>query len=74
VITGHDFVPAAEGGLYLGQEGKRRYFAEYAQELSAPFAYQGGTITFRQVFRQQAERLAAHLTRGEPYESFRLPC
>ncbi len=34
----------------------------------------GQSLTFREVFRRQADRLAAALTRDEPYESFRLPC
>jgi CRISPR-associated protein Cas2 len=32
------------------------------------------TVTFRGLFRRQADRLAAALTRDEPYESFLLPC
>jgi hypothetical protein len=34
----------------------------------------GENLTFRQLFRRQAERLARTLTAGEPYEPFRLPC
>ncbi len=69
-----DFSDGPEGGLYLGRDGKRRYFAEYEKELNAPFEADGQSFTFREIFRRQADRLAAAITRGEPYESFRLPC
>jgi CRISPR-associated protein Cas1 len=74
ILTVGDFSRTPEGGLYLNREGKRRYFTEYEKLLNEPFAADGGTLTFREVFRRQADRLAAHLTRGEPYESFTLPC
>jgi CRISP-associated protein Cas1 len=74
VLTAKDFSQTPEGGLYLGRDGKRRYFAEYEKLLNDPFAMQDGPITFRELFRRQADRLAALLTRGEPYESFTLPC
>jgi CRISP-associated protein Cas1 len=74
VLCREDFSRGPDGGLYLGREGKRRYFAEYEKELSTPFAGEQQTLTFRDVFRRQADRLAAALTRDEPYESFLLPC
>ena len=69
-----DFSRGPDGGLYLGREGKRRYFAEYEKELSTPLAGETPALTFRDAFRRQADRLAAALTRDEPYESFLLPC
>jgi len=43
--------------------------------LNEPFPLEtGSSLSFREVFRRQADRLAALLTRGEPYESFELPC
>jgi CRISP-associated protein Cas1 len=74
ILTAKDFSPTPEGGLYLNREGKRRYFVEYEKLLNEPFPLETGTMTFREAFRQQADRLAALLTRGEPYESFLLPC
>jgi CRISPR-associated protein Cas1 len=74
ILRREDFSPGPDGGLYLGREGKRRYFAEYEKELSTPFAGEQESLTFRDVFRRQADRLAAALTRDEPYESFLLPC
>ncbi len=74
ILTAKDFSQTPEGGLYLDRDGKRRYFTEYEKLLNEPFESEGSTLTFRTVFRRQAERLAAYLTRGEPYESFTLPC
>lgn len=74
-LTEKDFSPTPEGGLYLNRDGKRRYFAEYEKMLNEPFALEtGSSLSFREIFRRQADRLAALLTRGEPYESFELPC
>ena len=69
-----DFFATPEGGLYLGREGKHRYFLEYEKEMSTPMEIDGQSLSFRQIFRRQADRLAAALTKDEPYESFRLPC
>jgi CRISPR-associated protein Cas1 len=74
VLKRSDFQATPEGGLYLDQDGKRRYFTEYAKELTTPFRVDGRDLTFREIFRRQADRLAAAITREEPYESFLFPC
>jgi CRISPR/Cas system-associated endonuclease Cas1 len=74
VLKRSDFQSTPEGGLYLDQDGKRRYFTEYAKELTTPFRVDGHDLTFREIFRRQADRLAAAITREEPYESFLFPC
>lgn len=74
ILGRKDFFSTPEGGLNLGREGKHRYFVEYEKELSAPMQLDGQSLTFRQIFRRQADRLAAALTKDEPYESFELPC
>lgn len=74
ILCREDFSRGADGGLYLGREAKRVYFAEYEKELNTPFAAEDQSLTFRDVFRRQADRLAAAIIRDEPYESFLLPC
>ncbi len=74
ILGRKDFFTTSEGGLNLGREGKHRYFLEYEKEMSTPLEIEGQSLTFRQIFRRQADRLAAALTKDEPYESFRLPC
>ena len=73
-LNRNDFVKGADGGMYLNREGKRRYFELYERELTTPMQVDDQSLSFREVFRRQADRLAAALTRDEPYESFRLPC
>jgi CRISPR-associated protein Cas1 len=74
VLTAADFVGTEEEGVLLTREGMKRFFPAYEQELTTPFALDGEQLTYRQIFRRQAERLARALTAGEPYRGFRLPC
>jgi CRISPR-associated protein Cas1 len=74
VLAAEDFSTSAEGGVLLGRQGMQRYFPAYEKELTSPFATGEGDLSFRQLFRRQAERLARALTDGEPYQGFLLPC
>jgi CRISP-associated protein Cas1 len=74
ILNLDDFHDTPEGGVLLRRDSLKRYFPTYEKELTTPFSVDGEQLTFRQIFRRQAERLARALTAGEPYESFRLPC
>jgi hypothetical protein len=52
----------------------KRYFAAYEKELTTPLSVEGEDLTFCQIFRRQAERLAHVFIEGDLYEPFRLPC
>lgn len=68
-----DFVKDEEsGGLRLERKSLGKFFRAYEAHLNKEFTDKltGATITLRKAFRQQAERLAAHLTRGEAYAPF----
>jgi hypothetical protein len=52
----------------------KRYFAAYERELNAPQSLEGETLSFRQLFRRQAERLQHVFIDNQQYEPFRLPC
>jgi CRISPR-associated protein Cas1 len=69
-----DFTSTPERGCFLQPEGLKRYFRAYESELTTPLRLAEGDLSFRQVFRRQAERLARALVAGEPYQGFRLPC
>jgi CRISP-associated protein Cas1 len=73
ILKPEDFTKTAEGGVLLGRDGMRRYFPVYEKDLTIPLSIDGQQLSFRQLFRRQAERLARSLTEGEPYRSFRLP-
>ena len=46
----------------------------YEQEIERTFEVDGQEVSFRDLFRRQAERLARTVVQGETYRSFRLPC
>ena len=68
-----DFESTPEKGVVLTRGGLKTYFRAYEEELSRPIELEGQPLTFRKLFRRQAERLAATLVRGEPYRSFQWP-
>jgi CRISPR-associated protein Cas1 len=77
VLAATDFTSTAQRGCFLTPEGLKKYFAAYQKELAEPLALAGeaaGGLSFREVFRRQAERLAKHLLEGETYQGFRYPC
>ena len=74
VLRQEDFVGTPERGVVLHREALKRYFSHYEKELTTPFAVDGEELTFRQLFRRQAERLAHAFIDGDLYEPFRLPC
>lgn len=76
VLSADDFVSSPQDGVYLGREGRKRYFAAWERELEGPISLgeDEGEASFRQLFRRQAERLARTLQEGEPYRAFRYPC
>lgn len=76
-LSKDDFTSTPQRGCFLKPEGLKKYFAAYQRELNEPIALPGeaeGTLSFREIFRRQAERLAKHLLQGEPYAGFRYPC
>lgn len=74
LLRSADFARTPDGGLLLQREALKRFFPAYEEEVDTPFAVDGEPLSFRQLFRRQAERLARALTAGEPYRGFRLPC
>jgi len=72
-LTPPDFEQTPEKGCLLKREPLRRYFAVYEEELGRKISVEGEDLTFREIFRRQAERLARSLTTEEPYRSFRWP-
>jgi hypothetical protein len=52
----------------------KRYFPAYEKEMNTPMSLEAEEISFRLLFRRQAQRLSRALVDGEPYEPFLLPC
>lgn len=72
VLQQEDFVVDKDsGGLRLQRQALGKFFRAYEEHLNREFVDKscGETTTLRKSFRRQAERLAAHMTRGELYAS-----
>lgn len=73
-LTAEDFTRGPEGGLQLSREALKRFFAAWEEALTERMTIGEESISFRGLFRRQAERLARTLREGVPYEGFRFPC
>lgn len=72
-LQASDFIADEEtGGLRLDRKALGKFFRAYEAHLNKEFTDKstGITMTLRKVFRQQAERLANHLTKGATYTPF----
>lgn len=68
-----DFVLDEEsGGIRLDRKALSKFFRAYETHLNKEFTDRliGTATTLRKAFRQQAERLANHITKGEAYLPF----
>jgi CRISP-associated protein Cas1 len=74
VLEVDDFTGEPGRGVFLQREAQKRFFAAYEKELTAPISVGSEQLSFRQLFRRQAEALARALKGEEPYRAFRLPC
>lgn len=74
ILKPQDFVETSEKGVVLSREALKTWFAQYEKELTSTVALGGESLTWRQIFRRQAERLARTLLHDEPYQAFRWPC
>jgi len=73
ILATEDFAGTPEKGVLLRHESLKRFFPAYEKEMTTPVVLDGEELSFRHLFRRQAERLARALLAGEPYESFRWP-
>jgi CRISPR-associated protein Cas1 len=72
-LQASDFIVDEEtGGLRLDRKALGKFFRAYEAHLNKEFTDKstGMTMTLRKAFRQQAERLANYLTKGETYTPF----
>ena len=64
---------APSGGVYLTNESKKRYFAEYERFVRKESPTGDGEVaSYRKLFLRQAERLKTSLQTGEEYAAYRL--
>lgn len=67
------FLHEPTGGIYLRDDPRKRYFHKYEEFVARPATCEGGPeeVSFRKLFRRQAERLKDAVTSGATYEPFR---
>lgn len=72
VFTSKDFHPVEDGGQYLTDEARKRYFDFYDRTLCSRFQDRSGRpTTFRALLREQATSLARAILDGSDYQPFR---
>jgi len=67
------FLHEPTGGMHLRDEPRKHYFVEYEKFIAVPAAGADdrSEVSFRRLFRRQAERLKETVMSGIPYQPFR---
>lgn len=73
-LQASDFTRNPEGGVRLTKEALKTYFQAWEQTLTEPLVLGDARLSYRHLFRRQAERLARAVRGEECYAGFRLPC
>lgn len=74
IISTEDFVQSEEGGFLLKPESRKRYFEQYENRMNEVFQDQsiGEKVSYRSIFRRQAQKLAKSIQTGGLYEPYRI--
>jgi len=72
VLSHEDFQKLETGGVWLAEDGKKRFLGEYDRMMSRQFIsrHTGHRTTLRRLMLGQAERLARTVADNEPYEPY----
>jgi len=72
IFTAEDFEKKEEGGIYLKDDSRKRYFMEYEKMMNTPFkdSQSGKRVTYRSLFQIQAHKLANTIQTKQPYQPF----
>lgn len=72
ILTSEDFQPGEQNGIYLTNEGLKKYFQFYEQRLRAPLKPKESpaTANLRSVFKQQVHRMATSIQNRAIYKPF----
>jgi CRISPR-associated protein Cas1 len=70
LLTQDDFRPVAENGIYLTEEGIKKFFQLYEQRLKAPFK-KNKPDNFRTVMKRQVLKMAQSIQNLQPYQPFK---
>lgn len=72
IVKKEDF-RQVEGGVYLNEEGKKKFVRELEEKLNETMNYENGQkISFRTAIRYECYKLIRHLREEENYNAFRI--
>ena len=60
------------GGIYLNYNSRKTFFLHYERSLQQQFQYEGAEVTFRRLFKNQAQKLSQVILKNEQYTPFLL--
>lgn len=61
-----------DGGIYLNDNSRKTFFLHYERSLQQQFQYEGAEVTFRRLFKNQAQKLSQVILKNEQYTPFLL--
>ncbi len=72
ILKDTDFMTGEEGGYFLTDEARKRYFVHYEKKLTSEFILHNTNmkVTYRKLFDIQAHKIEKTLMEGEPYKPF----
>lgn len=72
MLSEKDFHSTSDGGIWLAEDGKKRFLREYEQMMNRKFIsrHTGHQTTFRRLMLGQAERLARAVNLNEEYQPY----
>jgi len=65
-LTREDFRQAEDGGYYLIDDGRKKFYRSYETKIRTEVLHNGDAVTYRRVFFNQAEALARVIRDEEP--------
>ena len=72
VLTSEDFSKVEQNGIYLTNDGLKKYFQFYEKRLKAPLEHKepDATINIRSIIKRQVHRMATNIQNREIYHPF----
>jgi len=71
VLSEDDF-EEKDGGVYLKENSRKTFFLQYERSLQSQFSHEESQVTFRHLFKNQAQKLSNVILRNEQYIPFLL--
>jgi CRISPR-associated endonuclease Cas1 subtype I-B len=66
-----DFIRTDSGGVYLTDNGKRKFLRAFYEKLDAKLTVNGESCSYRRIITEDIRSLVRHFRSGESYQSFK---